>query len=117
MVKTQGTGGELKLRALIEKEGYEHEDNKSFPPYEVDVYVPEFHLAFEFDGRPYHSFKSRDRRRDEHLMKIYGLPICRIRHFGLGIIADIRSFVNLWTADGSVKERLNTMEGNIDGTN
>lgn len=82
--KTSGTGGEIQLRQLLAKLGWEYEPNKKFPPFEVDVYCPEAHAAIEFDGKGWHSFKSRDKRRDAQLLEEYHLPVLRITHFKSG---------------------------------
>ena len=47
-----------------------------FPPYQVDVYLPDFHAAVEVDG-PQHE-ASRDMRRDDDLWCVYSLPVFRI---------------------------------------
>jgi very-short-patch-repair endonuclease len=46
-----------------------------FPPYTVDVYLPEWHLGLEIDG-PFHQ-KSRDESRDKFIEVYFGLPILR----------------------------------------
>ena len=48
-----------------------------FPPYFVDCYIQELHLAFEADGKPWHSRK-KDALRDENLMKKYNLPVLHL---------------------------------------
>ena len=47
-----------------------------FPPYWVDCYLPDYHVAFEADG-PSHS-QIKDRNRDDTLMINYALPVFRI---------------------------------------
>lgn len=47
-----------------------------FPPYTVDIYFPEWHVAIEVDG-PLHSDK-KDKIRDQYLETFYGLKIMRI---------------------------------------
>lgn len=51
------------------------EVEREFPPYVVDCYLPEYHVAFEADG-PHHSVL-RDERRDDVLMTHYALPVFR----------------------------------------
>ena len=48
----------------------------SFPPYHVDCYLPDFHVALEADG-PQHS-ASKDADRDAVLMARYALPVYRV---------------------------------------
>jgi very-short-patch-repair endonuclease len=47
------------------------------PPYAIDIWLPEWHLAVEVDG-PGHSYHAaRDRRRDERLLA-RGVPTLRL---------------------------------------
>ena len=52
-------------------------ESTDFPPFELDLYLPEWHLCIEIDG-PYHGPK-RDGRRDRFLMERYALPTLRIK--------------------------------------
>lgn len=52
-------------------------ESTEFPPYELDLYLPEWHLCVEVDG-PFHGPK-RDRKRDEYLSERYALPTLRIK--------------------------------------
>ena len=74
--KTTRTKPHLQLLDLLEKLGYEVEEEKSFPPYSVDAYLPGLHVAFEADG-PTHQQKS-DAKRDLRLMGKYALPVYRL---------------------------------------
>ena len=47
-----------------------------FPPYTVDIYIPDAHMSVEVDG-PHHT-KKRDEVRDTYLMETYNLPTIRI---------------------------------------
>jgi len=47
-----------------------------FPPYTVDIYLPDFHAAVEVDG-PQHSAVA-DSQRDNALWDVYYLPVFRI---------------------------------------
>lgn len=100
MPKSSGTGGEIKLRNLLVRQGFEIEENKKFlrpeknSYYEVDVYIEELHCAIEFDGKGYHSFKTRDKKRDEYLLEKYGLKIFRIGHFSEAVTEAILKFMN-----------------------
>lgn len=49
-----------------------------FPPYRVDIYLPEWRLAIEVDG-PYHSAK-HDEKRDAFLQERYGLLVLRLSY-------------------------------------
>lgn len=48
-----------------------------FPPYRVDIYLPEYHAGVEVDG-PQHAVRA-DTRRDKELLEIYLLPIFRVK--------------------------------------
>lgn len=43
----------------------------------IDCYIPSLHLGFEADGKVFHDH-NKDVVRDEHLLKMYYLPIIRI---------------------------------------
>lgn len=60
----------------LERSGVEVMDEVVFPPYQVDVYVPAFHVAIEADG-PQHS-ERRDEKRDKMLLETYHLPVFRV---------------------------------------
>jgi hypothetical protein len=49
--------------------------------FSVDIYLPDYHLAFEVDGDYWHSLEGRperDRSRDATLMIVFQLPVVRI---------------------------------------
>lgn len=52
-------------------------EHPEFVPYELDVYLPEWHLCVEIDG-PQHGPK-RDAKRDDVLRIEYGIPTLRIK--------------------------------------
>lgn len=66
-----------KLEEVLSLEGISFISEMSFPPYQVDVYLPEWHVGIEIDG-PWHK-KKHDRVRDEYLKVYYGLPIIRFK--------------------------------------
>ncbi len=72
---------EARLWKFLVEAGYAIELEKQFGRYRVDVYLPDYHLAFEADGSYHHSRPGRpeyDSRRDALLLKIFGLPVVRI---------------------------------------
>ena len=73
--KKSMTGIHVRLTGLIQNLGFHVEDEHPFPPYSVDCYVPEAHVAFEADG-PGH-LKKRDAARDAELELIYGVLVRR----------------------------------------
>ena len=84
------TGLHRKLIHILEKAGFELLEEVSFPPAQVDIYIPLYHIAFEADG-PYHKIQQKhDRIRDQKLLDTYKLPVCRftqeeIEHDVIGV--------------------------------
>lgn len=56
-------------------------EHREFPPYQLDIYLPEWHLCIEVDG-PYHTPKA-DQKRDAALLE-QGIPTLRIPHRDVG---------------------------------
>ncbi|KKN86932.1 hypothetical protein LCGC14_0264950 [marine sediment metagenome] len=71
---------------LLKTVGFELEEEVSFSPYTVDIYVRSRHIAFEADG-PQHS-ETRDKRRDTYLMAKYALPVYRLDYSELAARSD-----------------------------
>lgn len=69
------TGIHVRLSEMISSLGFHVENEYPFPPYQVDCYVPEAHVAFEADGQGH--TKSRDSKRDAELSERYGLLVKR----------------------------------------
>ena len=63
------------LSATISGLGFHVENEYPFPPYQVDAYVPEAHVAFEADGISH--LVKEDAIRDENLFEVYGLLVKR----------------------------------------
>lgn len=61
---------------VLEQKGYELMEEVEFPPYRVDIYLPEYHVAIEVDG-PQHSEKEM-KKRDERLYEDYNLIIYHV---------------------------------------
>lgn len=55
--------------------GIQYRSEVSFPPYQVDIYIPDCHVAIEIDG-PHHLVK-RDEKRDAVLFSQYQLQVIR----------------------------------------
>lgn len=72
---SERSGIHRQAEAWLRKCGLDFESERSFPPYRVDIYLPEWHIAVEIDG-PWHS-RSSDAKRDAYLLETYGLPILR----------------------------------------
>ena len=72
----------LKLISILSDLKLSVEVEVSFPPYCVDCYLPDFHVAVEADG-PMHS-SIRDQNRDDVLMLNYALPGLRVDSETLG---------------------------------
>lgn len=78
---TEPTSIERNLQDLVRSLGFAVVEEREFPPYRVDLYVPELHVAFEADG-PLH-WRKRDQQRDHELGEQYGLVVHRIKQVGL----------------------------------
>lgn len=64
------------LIRLLQNWGIELMEEVSFPPYQVDIYVPEAHAAIEADG-PQHN-RRESMRRDVRLYDTYDLPVIHV---------------------------------------
>lgn len=62
---------------VLENMGHELLVEIEFPPYRVDIYLPDIHAVVEVDG-PNHSRKG-NRRRDWALVERYCLPTFRLK--------------------------------------
>ena len=72
---TELTEAHQKVSRRLERLGYSIMEEVPFPPYTIDIYIPDYHLGVEVDG-PHHQEK-KDRKRDNFLMETYELPIIR----------------------------------------
>lgn len=70
------TGGQLKLEKILNELGFSTILELEVDIYRVDVYVPELKVAFEYDGKGYHT-KKRDAARDAAIKDI-GIHVIRI---------------------------------------
>lgn len=73
---TYMTDAHRRVVALLERRGLGVQEEINFPPYKVDIYLPDFHVAVEVDG-PLHTARA-DRRRDRALNAEYGLYVFHI---------------------------------------
>lgn len=65
-----------RIEKLLDEMGIAYFSEFHFPPYIVDIYLVEWHIAMEIDG-PYHS-KGKDYTRDRYITEFYGVPIMRL---------------------------------------
>lgn len=68
------------LQAFLQRAGFNVVIDAPFGRYQVDCYVPDYHLAFEADGDYWHSLpdvRERDARRDIALLQNFNLPTVR----------------------------------------
>ena len=73
--RKQDTKEQLTVASWVKEAGLGIILEEDFPPYIVDIYIPDLHLGIELDG-PFH-MKKKDRNRDEYLRVEYNLPIWR----------------------------------------
>ena len=79
-----------KVIKILESWGIQLMEEVPFPPYQVDIYIPDVHVAIEVDG-PHHSKKANEKR-DKKLLEEYLLPTFRIK------ANDVRA-TGLWKPD------------------
>lgn len=51
-----------------------------FPPYTLDIYLPELHSCIEIDGSGH--YPKKDNKRDEYLLETFGIDTFRIKAKG-----------------------------------
>ena len=79
-----------KVIKFLENWGIQLMEEVDFPPYRVDIFIPEVHVVIEVDG-PHHSKKANEKR-DKKLLEEYLLPTFRID------ASDVRTSEN-WEAE------------------
>lgn len=67
----------LALAEFLIDSGYELIPEMNFGPYNVDLYDPSYHIAWEADGIIWHDTKY-DEMRDKYLWENYQLPVIRL---------------------------------------
>lgn len=70
------SGPARRVESILDEMDISYEPEQEFPPYAVDIYLTEWHVAIEVDG-PFHT-KPKDRVRDRYLEKWYALPVRRL---------------------------------------
>ena len=76
--RKKDTPQQFLVAAWVREAGFGTSLEEDFPPYVVDVYVPDLHLGIELDG-PHH-FRKRDAIRDAKLLSEYSLEIWRFNN-------------------------------------
>lgn len=110
------TKGHLWLHDVVVEMGFDVDDEVVFEPYTVDIYVPELHVAVEYDG-PKHDGqgqRNKDSERDQYLYDEYRLLVLRISHANQN---DLEHVINFLTAGfiysgTDVEERKRFIQGN-----
>ena len=88
---------------LLEMAGLEIMEEVGFPPYQIDIYIPDCHAAVEVDGPHHRNRRRRDRRRDILLIDRYSLPTFRVPMRGRGWEEEFGRFLRL--AKETARER------------
>lgn len=73
--ETERTKWHVWAERQISSLGIQYRSEVPFPPYQVDIYIPDCHVAIELDG-PSH-LKKHDEKRDQELRENYGLETIR----------------------------------------
>lgn len=98
---TSLTSNHRRIMKIVSDLGFIPEPEISFPPYTVDIYLREFHIAIEYDGVGHN--KKRDEQRDKVLMGLYELPVIRFDYVPRE--NDLLENINKWAF--SSKDRMN----------
>lgn len=78
---TQRTRPHIRVEKALNKMGIEYQSEVGiFPPYLLDIFLPEYHLCIEVDGLGHR--KKHDKVRDEWMLERYGVATLRIRARG-----------------------------------
>lgn len=105
-IETSRSAAHRWLERQLDAAHISYHSEHPFPPYAVDVYLPEWHVAVEVDG-PQHS-APRDAARDAKLLERYGLPVYRLdttkSGWRLDILAKLSVFIALHA--GTTEERM-----------
>ncbi len=77
----KNTALEARLWKFLVEAGYTIEIEKPFGRYRVDVYLPDYHLAFEADGWHHAQYQvEHDLKRDAWLWETQQLPVVRLNY-------------------------------------
>jgi len=102
-VRTEYTNGQLYLAKILEEIGFIVDMEVPVFPYKADILLRKEWVVIEYDGA--HSFKKRDKKRDEYLIEHYKLPTLRITQLSpkQELIKKIADWISTW--EESAKER------------
>ena len=75
-LRKKDTPHELMVLEWVRSTGLGANSQEDFPPYVVDVYIPDMKLGIEIDG-PLH-LSRKDKKRDQELKNNYGVDIWRL---------------------------------------
>lgn len=73
---SQRSGPHRRVEKILDGMDINYSSEEGFPPYTLDIYLPEWHLAIEVDG-PAHSVK-KDEVRDRWFLEFHGIPTLRL---------------------------------------
>lgn len=86
MAETERTGWHRKVEKWLREQGISFTSEcEDYPPYKLDLYLPDVHAAIEMDG-PSH-LRRRDRERDDILATKYGVMTLHLVTIG-GLIKE-----------------------------
>lgn len=77
-IRTSISKNQKLLSEMIQKMGFEIKTEEPFGRKKVDIYIPELHLAVEYDGAYWHQNKEEDDVRDLFLKEKFGLEVIHI---------------------------------------
>lgn len=85
------SGPHRRVERILDSIGVAYMSEQPFPPYKVDILLPEVWAAIEVDG-PFHSDK-KDKARDEYLLVMFGVNILRLK-------------MKRWMPSGKIKQHI-----------
>jgi len=66
------------LHRILSELGFQVRDNAEYGLFKIDCVTELEGIGFEADGKLYHAWKKKDKKRDEELFENYGISIVRI---------------------------------------
>ena len=102
---TYMTDAHVAVVKALERVGLGLQVEVEFPPYRVDIYLPDYHLVVEVDGPVGHSGRENDRR-DKALWRAYGLRTLRVHHNikTEQLVAEVRRTIKEWGHDAATRK-------------
>ena len=83
-----------------------YNDKKTLKPYEIDVYLPEYNLGFEYNGKGWHTNNNRDKLKNE-LSLLKNILLITINENNRNYESDIKNQLIINIEDLKIKTSVN----------